>query len=67
MSRCWRVILLRGKGQFLREIEAPDAKTAEGAAAAQFGLDEEQCKRWRCGRLNRAGRGDRAAISRAAV
>ena len=29
----------------LGEIEAPDAKAAEGAAAAQFGLDEEQRKR----------------------
>jgi hypothetical protein len=44
MSRRWRIILLRGKGQLLGEVEAPDEKAAEAAAAAQFELNDEQRK-----------------------
>ena len=43
--RSWRVILLRGKGQLLGEVEAADEKTAEVAAAAQFELNDEHRKR----------------------
>jgi hypothetical protein len=45
MGRRWRVILLRGKGQFLGEVEAPNEKAAEAVAAAQFNLNDEQRKR----------------------
>jgi hypothetical protein len=45
MSRRWRVVLLRSKGQTLGEVEAPDAKAAVAAAATQFELDEFQRKR----------------------
>ena len=45
MSRRWRVILLRGKGQLLSEVEASDEKAAEAAAATQFELNDEQRKR----------------------
>jgi hypothetical protein len=44
MSRRWRVVLLRSKGEILGTLEAPDAETAVAAAAAQFGLDEVQRK-----------------------
>jgi hypothetical protein len=40
MSRRWRVVLLRAKGETLGEVEAPDAEAAVAAAAVQFGLDE---------------------------
>ena len=43
--RSWRVILLRGKGQLLGEVEAADEKAAEAAAAVQFELNNEQRKR----------------------
>jgi hypothetical protein len=40
------VSLLRGMAQFLGEVEAPDERAAEAAAAAaQFGLNDEQRKR----------------------
>jgi hypothetical protein len=45
MSRRWRVILLRGKGQLLGEVEVSDEKAAEAAVAAQFQLNDEQRKR----------------------
>jgi hypothetical protein len=45
MSRRWRVILLRGMGQLLGEVEAADEKAAEAAAAVQFELNDEQRKR----------------------
>ena len=45
MSRRWRVIQLRGKGQLLGEVEAADEKAAEAAAATQFELNDEQRKR----------------------
>ena len=40
MSRRWRVVLLRAKGEILGTIEAPDAEAAKDAAAIQFELDE---------------------------
>jgi hypothetical protein len=43
--RSWRVSLLRGAGAFLGNVEAPDERSAEAAAAAQFGLNDEQRKR----------------------
>jgi hypothetical protein len=39
------VSLLRGAGAFLGNVEAPDERSAEAAAAAQFGLNDEQRKR----------------------
>ena len=43
--RSWRVSLLRGRAQPLGTVEAPDERSAEAAAAAQFGLNDEQRKR----------------------
>jgi hypothetical protein len=43
--RSWRVSLLRGRAQHLGKVEALDERTAEAAAAVQFGLDDEQRKR----------------------
>jgi hypothetical protein len=40
MSRRWRVVLLRAKGEILGTVEATDAESAKDAAAIQFGLDE---------------------------
>jgi hypothetical protein len=40
MSRRWRVVLLRAKGEILGTVEAPDAQAAKAAAAVQFDLDE---------------------------
>ena len=37
MKRRWRVVLLRGKGEILGEVEAPDVASAKAAAAVQFG------------------------------
>ena len=34
-----------GGQNYLGTLKAPDERTAEAAAAAQFGLDEEQRKR----------------------
>jgi hypothetical protein len=42
MSRRWRVVLLRAKGEILGKVEAPDAATAKEVAVTQFGLDEVQ-------------------------
>ena len=41
----WRVPLLRGRAQYLGNVEAPNERSAEVAAAAQFGLNDEQRKR----------------------
>ena len=43
--RSWRVSLLRGRAQYLGNVEAPDERSAEAAAAAQFELNDEQRKR----------------------
>ena len=40
MSRRWRVVLLRAKGEILGTVEAPDVEAAKAAAAVQFELDE---------------------------
>jgi hypothetical protein len=45
LSRRWRVVLLRSKGETLGEVEAPDAEAAVAVAATQFDLDEVQRKR----------------------
>jgi hypothetical protein len=36
MSRHWRVVLLRHKGEILGQVEAPDVEAAKAAAADQF-------------------------------
>jgi hypothetical protein len=45
MSRRWRVVLLRAKGEILGTVEAPDAQAAKAAAAVQFELDDIQRNR----------------------
>jgi hypothetical protein len=45
MSRRWRVVLLRAKGEILGQVEAPDAHAAKAAAAVQFELDDIQRNR----------------------
>jgi tRNA threonylcarbamoyladenosine modification (KEOPS) complex Pcc1 subunit len=45
MSRRWRVVLLRAKGEILGTVEAPDVASAKAAAAVQFDLDEIQRNR----------------------
>ena len=40
MSRRWRVVLLRAKGEILGTVEAPDVEAAKAVAAVQFELDE---------------------------
>ena len=45
MSRRWRVVLLRAKGEILGTVEAHDAESAKAAAAVQFNLDEVQRNR----------------------
>lgn len=41
----WRVAILRQRAQYLGTVQAPDQRTAEAAAVAQFDLDEERRKR----------------------
>ena len=43
--RSWRVTLLRGRAQYLGEVEAPDERAAEAAAVARFELNDDQRKR----------------------
>ena len=43
--RSWRVSLLRGRAQYLGNVEAADERSAEAAAAVQFELNDEQRKR----------------------
>ena len=45
MSRRWRVVLLRAKGDILGTVEAPDVAAAKAAAAFQFELDDVQRNR----------------------
>jgi hypothetical protein len=45
MSRRWRVVLLRAKGEILGTVEAPDAQAAKAAAVVQFDLDEVRSNR----------------------
>ena len=43
--RQWRAMLIRKRGQVLGDVEAPDMKAAELAAAREFKLTAEQRKR----------------------
>ena len=43
--RSWRVSVLRARGEYLGDVQAPDQKAAEAAAVTQFDLSEEQRKR----------------------
>ena len=43
--RSWRVAILRNRAYYLGDIQAPDEKSAEAAAAVQFKLSDEQRKR----------------------
>ena len=40
--RSWRATLLRQRAQYLGNVQAPDERSAEAAAAGQFGLTAEQ-------------------------
>ena len=40
MSRRWRVVLLRAKGEILGTVEASSREEAKAVAAVQFELDE---------------------------
>jgi hypothetical protein len=44
-TRSWGVVLIRGRGQLLGYVQAPDLKAAEAAAVRQFNLSEEQRRR----------------------
>jgi hypothetical protein len=43
--RSWRVSILRQRAQYIGTVKAPDERTAEAAAVAQFKLDNEQRRR----------------------
>jgi hypothetical protein len=43
--RAWRVSILRAPSQYIVDVHAPDQKSAEAAAVAEFKLDQEQRKR----------------------
>ena len=43
--RSWRVSILRGRAKHLGDVRAPDEKSAEAEAIAEFKLDDEQRKR----------------------
>jgi hypothetical protein len=43
--RNWRVSILRQRAHYLGMVQAPDQRTAEAAAIAQFDLSEDQRKR----------------------
>jgi hypothetical protein len=43
--RSWRVSLLRGRAKHLGDDQAPDQRSAEAAAIAEFKLDDEQRRR----------------------
>jgi hypothetical protein len=45
MSRRWRVVLLRAKGEIPGTLEAVDVAAAKAAAAVQFELDDVQRNR----------------------
>ena len=47
MSRRWRIILMRWRGELLGFVDAADVQGAEAAAAAQFRLDDFQSRRLR--------------------
>jgi hypothetical protein len=41
----WRVAILRSRAQYLGIVQAPDERSAEAVAVAQFDLDDDQRKR----------------------
>jgi hypothetical protein len=43
--RSWRVAILRNRSHYLGDVQAPDEKSAEAAAASEFNLSDEQRKR----------------------
>jgi hypothetical protein len=43
--RSWRVSILRQRAQYVGTVQAPDERSAEAAAVAEFNLNEEQRKR----------------------
>jgi hypothetical protein len=43
--KSWRVSILRQRAQHVGTVKAPDERSAEAVAVAQFGLDDEQRKR----------------------
>jgi hypothetical protein len=43
--RTWRVGIIRRRGAFLGDVQAPDRETAEAAAVEKFKLNDEQRKR----------------------
>ena len=43
--RSWRVSILRARPHYIGDVHAPDQKSAEAAAVAEFNLDHEQRKR----------------------
>ena len=45
MSRRWRVVLMRNKGEILGTIETPDADAAKAAAAVQVEVGDVQRNR----------------------
>ena len=43
--RSWRVSILRTRAKHLGDVQAPDEKTTEAEAVAEFKLNDEQRKR----------------------
>ena len=43
--RSWRVSILRGRAKNLGDVQAPDEKTAEAEAVAEFKQNDEQRSR----------------------
>jgi hypothetical protein len=43
--RPWRVALMRSRTHYLGVVYAPDEKSAEAAAVAEFKIGEEQLRR----------------------
>jgi hypothetical protein len=43
--RSWRVIIIRGRGEYLGSVEAPDRERAEVVAVKLFELDEDRRRR----------------------
>jgi hypothetical protein len=43
--RSWRVSILRQRAHYLGTVQAPDARSAEAAAVAEFDLSDEQRRR----------------------
>jgi hypothetical protein len=43
--RAWRIALMRSRAQYLGVVYAPDEKSAEAAAIAEFKIGDEQRRR----------------------